>query len=159
MPRKILPRIIAVTADKKPLTLRIRWDKGDESRVDVSGLIETFRVYEPLRRSPDLFRQARVGEHGTDIVWSDEIDMAADTLWRLAREQAGVTLSPDAFKHWRERHAYTLDNAAAALGISRRMVAYYEQGKKPIPRVVALATRGLDLFDGAGASSRATTGT
>ena len=148
MPRKILPRIIAVTADKKPLTLRIRWDKGDESRVDVSGLIETFRVYEPLRRSPDLFRQARVGEHGTDIVWSDEIDMAADTLWRLAREQAGVTLSPDAFKHWRERHAYTLDNAAAALGISRRMVAYYEQGKKPIPRVVALATRASTCLTG-----------
>jgi DNA-binding transcriptional regulator YiaG len=144
MPRKILPRIVGVTADKKPLTLRIRWDKGDESRVDVSGLIETFRVYEPLRRSPDLFRQARVGEHGTDIVWSDEIDMAADTLWRLAQEQAGITLSPDAFKHWRERHAYTLDTAAAALGISRRMVAYYEQGKKPIPRVVALATRGLE---------------
>jgi hypothetical protein len=73
MPRKILPRIVAVTADKKPLTLRIRWDKGDESRVDLSGLIETFRVYEPLRRWPDLFRQARVGEHGTDIVWSDEM--------------------------------------------------------------------------------------
>ena len=91
-----------------------------------------------------LFRQARVGEHGTDIVWSDDIDMAADTLWRLAHEQAGVTLSPDAFKHWRERHAFTLDTAASALGISRRMVAYYEQGKKPIPRVVALATRGLE---------------
>ena len=33
---------------------------------------------------------------------------------------------------------------AAALGLSRRMVAYYEQGAKPIPRVVALATHALD---------------
>ena len=41
VPKKILPRIVSVEADKKPLTLRIRWDKGDESRVDVSGLIET----------------------------------------------------------------------------------------------------------------------
>ena len=145
MPKKTLPRIVAVASGDKPMTLRIRWDKGDESLVDVSGMIETFRVYEPLRHSPDLFRQARVGEHGADIVWSDDIDMAADTLWRLAQEQAGITLSPDAFRHWRERHAYTLDTAAAALGISRRMVAYYEQGKKPIPRVVALATRGLEL--------------
>ncbi len=149
MPKKTLPRIVAVTSGNKPMTLRIRWDKkaggGDESLVDVSGMIESFRVYEPLRRSPDLFRQVRVGEHGTDIVWSDDIDMAADTLWRLAQEQAGVTLSPDAFKHWRERHAFTLDTAAAALGISRRMVAYYEQGTKPIPRVVALATRGLEV--------------
>jgi DNA-binding transcriptional regulator YiaG len=144
MPKKTLPRIVAVTADKKPLTLRIRWDTGDESSVDVSGPIGTFRVYEPLRRSPELFGQVRVGEHGTDIVWSNEIDMAVDTLWRLAQEQSGVTMSPSAFKDWRERRAYTLDAAARALGLSRRMVSYYEQGAKPIPRVVALATRALD---------------
>ena len=53
-------------------------------------------------------------------------------------------MSADAFRHWRERKAYTLDTAARALGISRRMVAYYEQGERPIPRVVALATRALD---------------
>ncbi len=144
MPKKVLPRIVAVEADRKPLTLRIHWDKGGESRVDVSSLIETFRVYKPLRSS-NLFRQVRVGEYGTDVVWSDEIDMAADTLQRLAQEQTGVTMSPDAFRRWRKRKAYTLDAAAHALGVSRRMVAYYEQGARPIPRVVALATRGLDL--------------
>jgi DNA-binding transcriptional regulator YiaG len=112
--------------------------------VDVSGLVETFRVYKPLRHSPELFGRVRVGEHGADIVWSDEIDMAADTLWRLAREQAGTTMSADAFKRWRERKAYTLDTAARALGLSRRMVACYEQGAKPVPRVVALAARALD---------------
>jgi hypothetical protein len=85
MPKKTLPRIVAVTAGKKPMTLRIGWDKGDESQVDVSGVIETFRVYEPLRRSPELFAHVRVGEHGTDVVWSDDIDMSADTLWRLAQ--------------------------------------------------------------------------
>lgn len=145
MPRKTLPRIVAVEADTKPRTLRIRWDRGEESRVDVSGLIDTFRIYEPLRHSPEMFARVRVGEHATDVVWTDEIDMAADTLWRLAQEQSGATLSPDAFRRWRERGAYTLDTAAAALGVSRRMVAYYEQGKKPIPRVVALATRALDI--------------
>lgn len=145
VPKKILPRITSVQAGERPLTLRIRWDKGDENLVDVSGMVETFRVFEPLRRSRELFDQVRVGDHGADVVWSDEIDMSADTLWRLAQEQAGVTLSPDAFKRWRERKAYTLEMAAAALGVSRRMVAYYEQGKKPIPRVVALATRALEL--------------
>ncbi|HKN28079.1 MAG TPA: helix-turn-helix domain-containing protein [Roseiarcus sp.] len=144
MPRKILPRIAAVSADEKPLTLRVRWDRGEESLIDVSGLIGTFRVYEPLRSSPELFRQVRLGEHGTDVVWNDEIDMAAVTLWRLAQEQSGLTMSPEAFRRWRERNAYTLDTAARALGVSRRMVAYYEQGAKPIPRVVALATRALE---------------
>lgn len=145
MPKKSLPRIVAVSAAKKPFTLLVHWDRSDPSRVDVSGIINSFRVYEPLRRSSDLFRQVHVGEYGTDIVWTDAIDMSGDTLWRLAQEQSGATLSPDDFKHWRERKAYTLDAAAAALGISRRMVAYYEQGKKPIPRVVALATRALEL--------------
>ena len=144
MPKKTLPRIMAVSAGERPKTLHIRWDGGGESLVDVSGLIETFRAYVPLRQSAELFRQVRVGEYGTDIVWSDELDMPADTLWRLAQEQSGVTMTAEAFHHWRERKAYTLDDAAAALGISRRMVDYYDHGDKPIPRVVALATLALD---------------
>jgi DNA-binding transcriptional regulator YiaG len=144
MSGKKLPRIVAVSAGKKPQTLRIRWDNGGENSVDVSGAIATYRVYAPLRRSATLFRNVRVGELGTDIVWNDEIDMSADTLWRLAQEQSGQTISAAAFKRWREKKAMTLDSAAAALGLSRRMVAYYEQGSKPIPRVVALATFALD---------------
>jgi hypothetical protein len=143
MPRKVLPRIVAVTADALPMTLRVRWDRGEESVVDVSGMIESFRVYAPLRQSPDMFQHVQVGEHGTDILWPQGIDMSADTLWRLAQEQSGATMTPDEFRHWRERKAYTLDAAAKALGISRRMVAYYEQGDRAIPRVVALATRAL----------------
>ena len=50
-------------------------------------MIQNFRVYAPLRQSPELFRQVRVGEHSIDVVWTDETDVAGDTLWRLAREQ------------------------------------------------------------------------
>jgi DNA-binding transcriptional regulator YiaG len=145
MPKKVLPRIEAVSPGDKPLTLRVRWQKDGESLIDVSGMIESFKVYAPLRHAPELFRKVRVGEQGTDVVWTDEIDMSADTLWRLVQEQAGATMTPDEFRHWRERKAYTLDTAARALGISRRMVAYYEHGDRAIPRVVALATRALDL--------------
>ena len=144
MPKRVLPRLAAVSPGDGPLTLRVRWDKGGEDRVDISGIVGTFRVYAKLRRSRKLFRQVRVGEHGTDIVWTDAIDMSADTLWRLAQEQSGATMSAEAFREWRARKAYTLDEAARVLGISRRMVAYYEQGDRPIPRIVALATRGLD---------------
>jgi len=144
MPRKSLPRIEAVSPADAPLTLLVRWRGGEESLVDVSGPIETFRLYAPLRASP-LFRQARVGDDGTDVVWTDEIDMSADTLWRLAQEQSGATMTAAAFKAWRERKAYTLDSAARALGLSRRTVAYYEQGEKPIPRVVALAAQALEM--------------
>ena len=76
---------------------------------------------------------------------SDEIDMAATTLWRLAQEQSGATLSAEEFRRWRKRQTYTLDTAAKALGVSRRMVAYYDKGAKPIPRTVALATKALEM--------------
>ena len=138
-------RIAAVKADAEPLTLRVRWRNGDESCVDVSGLVNAFRAYALLRDAPELFGCVELGELGADVVWPDGIDMSSDTLWRLAQEQSGLTMSSDAFKHWRERKAYTLDTAAQALGLSRRMVAYYEQGAKPIPRVVALATRALEM--------------
>ncbi len=84
-----LPRIVAVAADAAPFTLRIQWGHGGESRVDVSGLVRTFRTYEPLRQSPELFGQVQPGEFGADVVWSEGIDMSADTLWRLAQEQDG----------------------------------------------------------------------
>jgi DNA-binding XRE family transcriptional regulator len=144
MPKKSLPRIEAVEATERPLTLRVRWSHSGETLIDVSGPIGAFRVFEPLRANPALFRSVRLGEHGTDVVWTDEIDMAAETLWRLGQEQAGLTMTAEAFRHWRERHALTQETAAQALGLSRRMLAYYEQGEKPIPRTVALATRGLD---------------
>jgi len=50
-----------------------------------------------------LFGRVQVGDYGTDVCWPDEIDMAADTLWRLAQEQSGLTMSSDAFKHWPSR--------------------------------------------------------
>lgn len=144
MPRKTLPRIVAVKPAERAWTLRVEWDRGEKSLVDISGPIEKFRVYVPLRRSPELFRRVKLGEYGTDVVWSEEIDMSADMLWHLAQEQSGATMSAEEFREWRERRRYTLDAAAKALGISRRMVAYYEGGGRPIPRVVALATKALE---------------
>ena len=145
MPRKRLPRLVEVAPGEEPLTLHVRWDDGSEGVIGVRELIEAFRVFSPLRDDPELFRAVQLGEHGTDLVWPGDIDMAADSLWRLAQEQSGATMTAEAFRKWRERKAYTLDDAARALGISRRMIAYYEHGKKPIPRVVALATRAPDL--------------
>ena len=72
--------------------LQIRWTTGEETLVDVSGIINSFRFYAPLRESPALFRQVRVGEHGADIVWPGDLDMSNDTLWRLAQEQSGATM-------------------------------------------------------------------
>jgi hypothetical protein len=153
LPKRTLPRVAEIAPGPAPLTLRVRWQKGGESLVDVSGLVGSFRVYAPLRDDPVLFAQVRVGEHGTDVAWTEELDMAADTLWRLAQEQLGSTMTAAAFRRWRERKAYTLEGAARALGISRRMAAYYEAGERPIPRTVALATQALELIEQPGAAA------
>jgi hypothetical protein len=88
MKSPVLPRIAAVSAEPSRLVLRVHWQGvGSDSRIDVAAPIATYRLYRPLRDDPDLFAQVRVGEHGTDIVWRDGIDMAADLLWRLAIEQ------------------------------------------------------------------------
>jgi DNA-binding XRE family transcriptional regulator len=134
---------VSVKPGRKALTLSVVWDGGETNVIDVSGMVSTFKHYLPLRRSERVFRSVTLGEHRTDIVWDGGIDMSADTLWRLAQEQSGATMSRQDFKAWRERKAFTLDAAARALGLSRRMVAYYENGEKPIPRVVALATAAL----------------
>jgi hypothetical protein len=55
MPKKILPRIVAVTADKKPLVLRIQWAKGGENRIDVSGLITVVAWWPITSKARSLF--------------------------------------------------------------------------------------------------------
>jgi predicted transcriptional regulator len=48
------------------------------------------------------------------------------------------------FRAWRERQGLSLTGAAQALGLSRRMVAYYESGERIIPKTVMLACKGVE---------------
>ncbi len=51
------------------------------------------------------------------------------------------------FLEWRARHGLSLSKAAEALGLSRRMVAYYSSGEKPVPKAVLLACRGWEVVE------------
>ncbi|MBM3225037.1 MAG: hypothetical protein FJZ47_14715 [Candidatus Tectomicrobia bacterium] len=64
----MLPRIASVSPGTKSYTLLIRWERGGENTVDISALLEKFRVYAPLRHDAALFRRVCVGDHGTDII-------------------------------------------------------------------------------------------
>jgi hypothetical protein len=145
MPKRQIPRLISVRPTERFPVLEILWQGGERHLVDVSGPLSAFKFYTLLRDNSELFNTVRIGDLGTDIVWDGGIDMAADTLRRLADEQSGQTMTAEGFRKWRERNDHTLDTAARALGLSRRMVAYYDQGEKPIPRLVALATKALEL--------------
>jgi len=44
------------------------------------------------------------------------------------------------------KHELTLDRAAEELGLSRRMLAYYRKGEKPVPKTVGLAMKGWEAL-------------
>ena len=47
---------------------------------------------------------------------------------------------------WLHDTGLTLEQAAEALGISRRMLIYYRDGEKPIPRAIWLACLGWEVL-------------
>lgn len=59
----------------------------------------------------------------------DELDLAADNLRNLAVEQSGG-IGHERIRHWLHDTGLTLEQAAEALGISRRMLIYYRDGEK-----------------------------
>lgn len=136
-------RITRVVADA-PLRLTLTWADGRAGTVDLAPLVEDSAALAPLR-DPDLFARATLGEWGWSVDWiPDELDLGTDQLRRLLDEQQGRVMPAGAFAAWRARLGLTLDAAAEALGISRRMAAYYDSDTFPVPRTVWLATRAVE---------------
>lgn len=136
------PLVRAVTATA-PTKLQIVWSTGETLLVDVSRLVKRFKLYAPLKNAA-LFRRAKADPWGHAVNWPRDIDMSAEHLYELAKEQAGEW-GPERFSAWMTEHGLSLNAAADALGLSRRMIAHYRTGSRPIPRVVALACEGLSV--------------
>ncbi len=129
----------------EPFHLSITFGDGMELSVDLLKIIERIPALAPLK-SKELFFKAHVDEWGNGVSWiDDELDLAGDNLRAEAVEQAGG-ISHERIWEWMHRNGLTLDAAAEALGISRRMVAYYRNGEKTIPRHVWLACLGWERF-------------
>lgn len=124
--------------------LGLSFADGAVFKVDLKPVI---RKHRPLARlsDPAVFATAKVGERGGSVIWADDdrLELAADNLRSRAIEQAGGC-SHEFIWNWMARHEMTLDAAAEALGLSRRMLAYYRSGKKPVPRTVGPACRGWE---------------
>lgn len=135
------PRIESVRAIGSE-SLGVVWSTGENLPVDVSRLIRRYKLYAPLREVR-LFKKVRADEWGHSVLWPGNIDMSADTLYELARAQAGEW-GPESFDAWMQRNGLSLSAAADALDMTRRMIAHYRTGSRPIPRVVALACEGWE---------------
>ncbi len=119
--------------------LIVTWKSGAESVVDIRTLLEAYAIYAPLRRDEQVFRAVSVGEWGWCAHWNADMEIAADTLWRLSLEQGA-----DWLREWRKGRGMTQAEAAAGLGVSPRMWRYYEAGMHLLPKTVRLACVGYD---------------
>ena len=124
-----------------PYRLRTYWSTGEVLDVDVSAVLHSMAELSPIL-APENFARVHIGEWGGTVEWFDS-ELGADNVYALAKEQAGKP-SHEMFGEWMRRNGLSLTSAAVALGMSRRMVAYYRTAQKAIPRHVWLACLGWE---------------
>jgi len=139
-------RTILKAQARPPASLALKWSDGTRATIDLTGTIR-HRRFKALRDGA-RFAGARIGQWGHSVEWPSGLGLSADTLWL---ETLSATGRPDAraFLEWRMRHGLSLTKAAEALGLSRRMVAYYSNGEKPVPKPILLACKGWEALQAA----------
>lgn len=120
-----------------PVSVRLEW--SDRTVVDLE--------LRAALRDPSEFSKVAVGDWGHSLAWPSGAEMGADALWLETLSAMGQG-DARAFLEWRLRNGLSLSKAADALGISRRMVAYYSNGEKAVPKAILLACRGWEVGDG-----------
>jgi uncharacterized protein (DUF433 family) len=89
-----------------PRTLEITWSSGSRAgvveTVDISSVLERFKIFTPLRDDPALFATARLIEDGDVIAWDGpDLELTAETI-------AAMTEADEFAKVFRESRA-TID--------------------------------------------------
>ena len=141
MTQHFFPKLQAVEA-LAPYRLRTTWSTGEVLEVDVGDTLRKIAALS-LILDPAVFARVHIGEWGQSIEWLDE-EFGADNVYAWAKEQAGE-VSHEMFGTWMHRNQLSLNTAAEALGISRRMVSYYRTAHKTIPRAMWLACLGWEV--------------
>jgi hypothetical protein len=132
---------VQVSGDTK---LLLSWNTGETFDLDLCKIIKQQPAFASLADSA-TFRQVTIEEWGHGLDWPDGLDMGADRLYHLCRQQADL-LSPVDFDNWIRKNRLSLTTAAEALGMTRRMIAHYRSGTRPIPRTVQLACVGWETL-------------
>ena len=81
------PLITAVEVNG-PLSLVITWNSGEILNCDLSTTLTLHTAFTSLA-DPAVFSQVTVEEWGHGLDWPAGVDMGADRLYQLCREQAG----------------------------------------------------------------------
>jgi hypothetical protein len=125
-----------------PTRLALEWSDGTRAELDLTEYLNG-KSFRSLRDSSE-FSRVRVGEWGHSLEWPSGVELGAESLW-LETLSATGRADTRAFLEWRTRHGLSLTKTADALGLSRRMVAYYSNGEKPVPKPILLACKGWEV--------------
>jgi len=136
--------LITVAKVTDAMRLVITWSTGETLGCDLADTVNSHAAFAPFA-DPAFFSQVAVEEWGHGLDWPGGLDMGADRLYQLCREQAGL-FSPVDFDAWMLRNQLSLSSAAEALGMTRRMIAHYRSGSRPIPKTVQLACFGWEAL-------------
>jgi hypothetical protein len=130
------PRIASIEVTG-PYGLVVAWSDGRRSEVDLEGTVYGFGPYAPLR-DPATFAKACVMDWGDGIEWPDGLDMSADSLAFLAREQREMTSAE--LREWQERMGLSNQEAADWANVALSTWKNYIREGGKIPRPLQIAT-------------------
>lgn len=129
----------------KPLggfTLRVKFNDGQTTDADLSGLIAKSRHFGVFADDPAAFQTVKIISEGGGIGWDNGLDYSAGALKRLAAAQSDM--SGLEFSEWLTRHELTIPEAADVLGVSERTVKNYKVRKSPVPAAIKIACLAAD---------------
>jgi hypothetical protein len=140
-----LPRISNVRA-AAPATLIVTWAEGRRAgqvdRIDIAPIINTYKIFRPLRKNQKLFKTAHLTDDGDVVTWAgDDLELSAEAIESVAEQ----IMTPTEFVAFMKRNKLTEEAIASILDYSRRQIGYFKT-TGPIPRVVALACKGYETY-------------
>lgn len=126
--------------------IRATFINGSTFTIDFKPFfLESPRLGELLSNQND-FEKVSASDCGWIIEWKDlDVQIGADTLWLDAQAQNAIDENTRIFANWRARNGLSLSQAAKELGMTSRTMSDYGNGKRPVPKYIALACKALEF--------------
>ena len=76
----MIHRIQSVTAKRKYI-IEAMFFNGETKQYDMRQLFSAFPQFKQFEKEKDLFKKVHVDEGGYAIIWNDDLDLDAETIW------------------------------------------------------------------------------